>query len=127
MDNNSKNILIVDDETKSAESLAIGLRKAGYHPQVANNGFEGTERLKKAKFEYILCDINMPDMDGWEFAQKVKTVTDADFIFYTADSRTYKKSNFSNYPLLIKPIELGNILELLQQKGENNNPNKGEN
>lgn len=114
MENNKRNILIVDDEQKSAESLAIGLRKAGYRPQIANNGFEGTERLKKATFDFILCDINMPDMDGWEFAQKVKTVTEANFIFCTADSRTYRSTKYNNSPLLIKPIELGNVLELLK-------------
>jgi len=113
-----KNILIVDDEQRAAESLAIGLRRAGYSPQIANNGLEGESKLKCAEFNFILCDINMPDMNGWEFAKKVKSITSAHFIFYTADSRMYRKAEFNSSPLLIKPLELDTLLKLLNE--ENN-------
>lgn len=62
-----KNILIVEDEPSSAESLAIGLRRAGYQPQIAYNGLDGQIKVQQTEFDFILCDINMPDMDGWEF------------------------------------------------------------
>ena len=111
-----KKILIVDDQLNSTESIAIGLRKYGYYAESANSGKEGLLKVKNGKFDYVLCDINMPEMDGWEFANKAKAFTSADFIFITADSRTNKKTEFSSYSLLIKPIELSSIIELLNGK-----------
>ena len=117
MKQTEKNILIVEDEPGSAESLAIGLKRSGYFPQIALSGKEGLRKLRECAFNFILCDINMPEMDGWEFAVKAKPLTSADFIFITADSRTNKKAEFISSPLLIKPIELYRIIELLNEKG----------
>lgn len=115
-----KNILIVDDELSYAKSLAIGLRRAGYQSQIANSGLEGEKKIRDTDFNFILCDINMPEMDGWEFASKVKTLTSAEFIFITADSRITKKKEFDQYSLLTKPIDLAELLQLLEKKTENN-------
>jgi len=113
MPQKEKKILIVEDEHSSAESLSIGLKRFGYLSQVAHSGEEGLQRLRESMFDFVLCDINMPEMDGWEFAKKAKQGTGAGFIFITADSRTVMREEFSEDPLLIKPIDLNGLLKLL--------------
>ena len=109
-------VLIVEDESRLAESLAIGLKRNGLTAQIANCGKEGLQKLHKSAFDYILCDINMPHMDGWEFADRAKAYTTAEFIFVTADSRIVKKKEYSNCPLLIKPLEINSIVKLFNER-----------
>ena len=66
--NNSKTILVVEDQ--ETISLLIGhlLRKAGYAYECAVNGQEALERLKEGfRPSLILLDVVMPVMDGYEF------------------------------------------------------------
>jgi len=111
-------VLIVEDEPRSAESLAIGLKRNELTVQIANCGKEGLQKLHRSTFDYILCDINMPQMDGWEFADRAKAYTLAEFIFVTADSRLVKKKEYSDCLLLIKPLEINSIIELLNERIE---------
>ncbi len=109
-------LMIVEDEPRFAESLAIGLRESGYLPYVVHDGIDGLKMLRDQEFNFIICDINMPVMDGWEFACKAKAYSTARFIFMTADPYTIKAKELKNYPLLIKPIKIKMILQLLSDE-----------
>ncbi len=68
MSNNSKSksILIVEDEPPLREILAKNLRDEGFDVVTAENGQSGIDELKKKKkFDLVLLDIVMPQMDGF--------------------------------------------------------------
>lgn len=66
-----RNILVVEDEDVVAELFAKKLRNNGYGAQVANNGLQALDMLKSFKPDLIILDLNMPQMGGVEFFQKV--------------------------------------------------------
>ncbi len=63
----SSSILIIDDEENMRHMLKKMLQRAGYEVETATDGRQGLEKLEHAAFDFILCDIKMPEMDGIEF------------------------------------------------------------
>ncbi len=66
-----KSILVVEDEEIVAELFAKKLKSNGYLAEVANNGVQALEKLKSFKPDLIILDLNMPQMGGVEFYQKI--------------------------------------------------------
>jgi len=62
-----KRLLIIDDEANMRHMLSTVLKKAGYHVETAADGAEGLETIQQSQYDFILCDIKMPKMDGMEF------------------------------------------------------------
>ncbi len=63
-------ILIVDDERAIRNSLKEILSLEQYEVEVAENGLQAIEYMKKMDFDAVLCDIKMPEMDGIEVLEK---------------------------------------------------------
>ena len=60
-------ILIIDDEENLRHMLSVMLARQGYLVDTAANGFEGLQALRDKIYDFILCDIRMPEMDGKTF------------------------------------------------------------
>lgn len=72
--------LIIDDSSVMRKIVERSLRQAGLElseVKEAGNGAEALAVLANNSVELILCDINMPVMDGLEFVQKLKNVENA--------------------------------------------------
>ena len=65
-------ILVIDDEVGIRQMLKTVLEKAGYDVDLAENGVIALEKVKSELFDIILCDIKMPEMDGFAFLEQVK-------------------------------------------------------
>ena len=65
-------VLIVEDNADGADSLAVFLRMSGFEVQVAYTGAEGVERALADPPDAVLCDINMPEVDGFEVARRIR-------------------------------------------------------
>lgn len=65
-------ILIVDDNAANLYLMAYLLREAGFEVIVAGNGQEGLDVARSQLPDLIVCDAQMPVMDGYEFARHVK-------------------------------------------------------
>lgn len=68
------NMLIVDDNSIIANSLVtcFGLDEHFNQLHVAKNGIEALDFLSKQSYDVVLCDDNMPQMNGWQFIQVCK-------------------------------------------------------
>ena len=67
----SQNILVIDDEVNMCHMLATVLRKAGYAVDTAADGQAGLQKTIQHDYDYILCDVNMPVMNGMDFLRAV--------------------------------------------------------
>jgi len=69
----AQSILLVDDSAFFRNMLAPVLKAAGYKVRVATNAQEGLAALRSGQeFDVILTDIEMPEMNGFEFAETIK-------------------------------------------------------
>src|SRR5262245_3701555 len=68
----SKTILIVDDSMSLRQTLAIALRGSGYTVVEAVDGKDALGKLDGTKFNLIISDVNMPNLDGIGFVKAAK-------------------------------------------------------
>ncbi len=71
MDENTKWILVADDEPSVRQFVERALQYAGYGVTVVADGNAALEALSKKKYDLLLTDIVMPDLDGIALALKV--------------------------------------------------------
>jgi len=76
MDNKDVKILLVDDEPDILEIVGFNLSKEGYTVITAENGLEGVKMAKKEKPQLIILDVMMPEMDGIEACEIIRTIPD---------------------------------------------------
>jgi len=80
-------ILVIDDDPGIRRSLSLILRTEGYAVLAAANGREGLELAAREAAALIICDVNMPDMDGYEVLAQLRqsgAFASVPFIFLTA-------------------------------------------
>lgn len=70
--NEKKRILVVDDEPDFASIIEGNLKREGYEVEVAYDGVEALEKVKKSPPDAIVLDVMMPEMDGYEVCAKLK-------------------------------------------------------
>lgn len=87
---NDISILVVDDEAMMRDLLEKILVREGYAVKTAGNGVEALELLQHEKFELIISDMKMPNMDGFELLKTVKQeYPNINVIIMTAYGDTY--------------------------------------
>lgn len=82
-----KKILVIDDAEFILESTSTLLSFEGYEVVTASDGVEGVAAAKEHKPDLILCDISMPNLDGYGVIEQVRSNKDTvstPFIFLTA-------------------------------------------
>lgn len=67
--------LVVDDSVMQCKVLSVLLKEEGYRVFTANDGARGVAMYVKYKPDLVLMDINMPIMNGYEAARKIKSVS----------------------------------------------------
>ena len=67
--NPSDSILVVDDSITTRQSLCLSLEKFGYRTLQAKDGQEALQilRQKTSELKLVVCDVEMPNMNGFEF------------------------------------------------------------
>ncbi len=80
----SAKIFIVEDEKHIARFIQINLEKAGFKTAIEHNGRRAYERIIQEKYDLVLLDVMLPEMDGMEICKKVREISDVPIIMLTA-------------------------------------------
>lgn len=75
-----KTILIVDDSASLRQVVSIALNNAGYDTLEAEDGASALKLLDGKKIHLVICDVNMPVMDGITFVKEVKKIANYRFL-----------------------------------------------
>ena len=67
----SKRILLIDDSKFARMRLRKPLEEAGITISEANGGAEGLQRVKESRPDLVVCDVNMPDIEGPEVVKMI--------------------------------------------------------
>jgi two-component system, chemotaxis family, chemotaxis protein CheY len=75
----SKTVLVVDDSPSVRQVVSMVLLSSGYKVVEAENGLQALEKLDGARFNLIVCDVNMPEMDGITFVEQARQLESGKF------------------------------------------------
>lgn len=83
-------ILIADDEALIRRLVRDFLNKAGYETVEAVNGLDAIEIFNNTKdIDLVICDIMMPEADGWEVCKKIRETSTVPLLMLTARSQEF--------------------------------------
>ena len=107
----SRQILVVDDNVTSAETLALLIGLSGHSTQIAHNGADALEVVRAQRPDVVLLDIGLPGMDGYEVARRLRAVDANKDILLVAvtgysqddDRRQAVDAGFNHH--LVKPLD----------------------
>ncbi len=103
-------ILVVEDEVDLNRIICRRLRDRGYDVTSAENGVEALQKMESQRFDMILTDIMMPNMDGFELADSIR-LTDGDIPIIFMTAKDDKPSKMLGYSIgvddyVVKPFDI---------------------
>lgn len=105
-------ILIVDDEKPILNLIRISLSNAGYLCDTAEDGSEALEKIDHGKYDLILLDIMLPEIDGFELMEYIRPL-EIPVIFLTAKNALtdrVKGLRMGAEDYIVKPFEIAELL-----------------
>jgi CheY-like chemotaxis protein len=112
-------ILIVDDDRSIRDLLGLHLRAAGYTVEVAEDAIVAGYRVLEQAPDLIICDVNMPFMDGFEFVEALKgdsTLPYIPVIFLTSrEDGDLRGNELGAVAYLTKPVRVETLLRVVSQ------------
>lgn len=90
MDNNV-NILLVDDEEKMRELIKIAFKKENFDTYEATDGKMALNMFKNKKFDIVILDIMLPEIDGWTVCREIRRISNVPIILLTARGEEFDK------------------------------------
>lgn len=79
-----KTILIVEDDKKTASLVALYLANEGFHTVIAEDGVAALDAMQQKKPDFVILDLMLPKMDGWEVCRKIRRSSDIPILMLTA-------------------------------------------
>src|ERR1043166_3304581 len=115
-------ILVIEDEPEMRRNITALLRYKEYEPIAAENGHRGMEMARREKPDLILCDVMMPELDGYGVLRTLQADTKLaliPFIFLTAkgekdDRRSGMNLGADDY--LTKPVANSELVQAIEAR-----------
>jgi len=122
----TQTILVVDDERSMREFLDILLTKEGYQVSVAASGREACQVVEQNKYDVIITDIKMQDVNGIEVLKKAKTVSPESIVimisaFATAETAV-EAMREGAYDYIPKPFKVRDLKKIVRDAFESKTP-----
>ncbi|MCW7536837.1 response regulator [Aquabacterium sp. A7-Y] len=116
-----KRILVVDDNRDAAETLAVVLRFSGHEIRVAHDGKRAVELASDFCPDVVILDINMPVMDGYEAARRLRKAAGAELLLVAVTGVPARESKDralgSGFDVhLSKPFDVLELEQLLEAR-----------
>jgi len=117
-----KRVLIIDDEENMRHMLGEMLKKSGYLVETAPDGESGLNKLRRGSFNFVLCDIKMPRMDGMRFLKEASDMlNEVTVIMMSAYGSIYtaiEAMKMGAYDYISKPFKQDEVLLTLKKAEE---------
>jgi PAS domain S-box-containing protein len=115
-------ILVAEDDPTNQEAAGMMLRKLGFTADLVGNGLEALEALQQRTYDLLLLDCEMPEMDGYETARRIRDPRTGarnpliPIVALTADAKSADRekcfqAGMNDY--LAKPVEPRQLAEVL--------------
>jgi two-component system chemotaxis response regulator CheY len=117
----AKTVMVVDDSASIRQVMSLTLAKAGYDVFEACDGADALGKLSGQKVNLIVCDVNMPNMDGITFLKSLKDKPGYKFtpvIMLTTESQESKKQEgkaAGAKAWVVKPFKPEQMLEAVSK------------
>jgi len=112
-------ILVIEDQKEVRDTLTAILKNSGHEVEVASDGRKGIELFEKKEFDLVLTDLGMPEMSGWQVAEKVKSINGripvAIITGWNIEMNEREMKNKWVDLIIYKPFEVNQVLRLVQE------------
>ena len=123
-----KRLLIIDDEENMRHMLSTVLKKADYHVETASDGAAGLKMIEQDQYEFILCDIKMPNMGGMEFLEAAQDRLNGTTVImmsaYGSIETAVGAMKLGAYDYISKPFKADEVYLTLKKAEERENLKK---
>ena len=117
-----KRLLVIDDEENMQHMLSKVLGKTGYIVETASDGHEGLKMIQNTDFDFILCDIKMPNMSGMDFLKaahdNIRTTTVIMMSAYGTIDTAIEAMKLGAYDYISKPFKTDEVYLTLKKAEE---------
>lgn len=117
----SVRILAVDDSASMRQMVGFTLKAAGYEVAEAEDGVAALQLARNERFQLVLCDVNMPNMDGITLVRELRQLPEYKFtplLVLTTESGQDKKSEGKSAGAtgwLVKPFNPEQLIATVQR------------
>ena len=111
-------VAVVDDDRFIRYLLDLHLRKAGYEVFAAEDAVEAGRVILERKPDLILCDVDMPFMDGYEFVSALRAdpaTRDIPVVFLTVSKSLDERAKPLRAGHLVKPVTADDLLRTVAE------------
>ena len=117
-----KRLLIIDDEENMRHMLSSLLKKSGYRVDTASDGADALEMVDQTLYDFILCDLKMPNMNGMEFFETARDKLWATTVImmsaYGSIDTAVEAMKKGAYDFISKPFKPDEVLLTLKKAEE---------
>jgi PAS domain S-box-containing protein len=119
-----RSILLVDDSRESTEMLSKLLTTEGAHVESARSGTEALRLVRENKFDLVISDISMPEMDGYQLLREIRALEkEIPALALTGYGRPHdieraQAAGFAQH--LTKPLDIDRLLQIVRELTEGN-------
>jgi len=106
--------LVIDDDKSSLDLLKFHLNTEGFEVMAAETGKKGLEYARENKYDIILTDLNMPDINGIEMVRQCKEISpETEIIMVTGDDSAEKAieaTRVGAFGYIVKPVDFDELM-----------------
>jgi len=121
-------VLAVDDERSILDIVAVYLEKSGHEVIRAESGEEALEQFYHQAIDFVVLDIMLPDLSGWEICEKIRLSSTVPIILLTAKSTeadVIKGLKMGADDYIVKPFSPKELMARIETVSRRFNPANG--